>query len=98
MNEAKKEFASARHSIRYYKRQSRVSIMAFAISVGLLAFMTYQSISYRDALEKTSQALESQAVDVGNVESMLHYIKTLQGRVNSCRTDNGLPVIKFEKY
>lgn len=72
--------------------------MAFAIAVGLLAFMTHQSISYRDALRETTQAMESRAQESQDIDAMVHYIRTLQGNLNACRADAGLPRIQFERY
>lgn len=98
MTDPKTEFAAMRRELRYYKRQSRASMLAFVIAVGLLAFATFQNVSYRDALNSTMQVMEKQAEEIQDVDAMVHYIRTLQGRLNACRAEQGLPSINFEKY
>lgn len=92
------EYGELRSRMRKHRRNARVSTLAFSIAVGLLAFATFQNVSYRDALQQTTQAMEAQQDVSQDTEAMIHYIKTLQGSLNACRVDAGLPKIQFERY
>lgn len=92
------EYGELRSRMRKHRRNARVSTLAFAIAVGLLAFATFQNVSYRDALQQTTLAMEAQQGVSQDTETMIHYIKTLQGSLNACREEQGLPRLQFEKY
>src|SRR5690625_3599549 len=92
------EYGELRSRMRKHRRNARVSTLAFAIAVGLLAFATFQNVSYRDALQQTTQAMEAQQDVSQDTEAMIHYIKTLQGSLNACRKQRGEPPLVFDKY
>lgn len=92
------EYHELRRQVRKHRRNARASMLAFVVAVGLLAFSAFQSASYWDALQKTTAAMETHRAENDDIESMVHYIRTLQGRLNACRKQQGEPPLVFDKY
>lgn len=102
MNTPKDEYLELRHRVRYYRRQAWASTAAFVVAVALLAITITQSIESRAELTKASAVIEEQAKALKELDAksgaMHHHILGVQGRVNACRIEHGLPAIEWDEY
>lgn len=98
----KEEFTAMRRKVRYYQRQAWASTVAFVVAVALLAIFISQSIETRAELNRATAVIEEQSAALQQLDAkngaMHHHILSVQGRVNACRVEHGLPAIKWEKY
>lgn len=102
MNSSKEEYIDLRRRMRYYRRQAWASTGAFVVAVALLAIFITQSIESRAELTRASAVIEEQGKALKEMDAkngaMHHHILSVQGRVNACRIEYGLPAIEWEKY
>jgi len=102
MSNPRDEFTSLAHRVRYYKRQSMASGIAFVIAVALVAVFVGQALDAKAKLAEVEYLYQEQLEIAEQLssenESMNHYILTLQGRLNACRMESGLAEINWEKY